>query len=66
MDDYPPQGIHETARRSQRVNNGALSSADSHEIPGQMMEDRKGPFLHVLKIASKMVRQASKDSGGVL
>ena len=58
--------IHETARRSERVNNGALSSADSYKIPGQMMEDGKGPFLRVLKIASEKLRQASKDSGGVL
>ena len=34
--------IHErTARRSERVDNAALSSAVSYEIPGQMM----GPFL---------------------
>ena len=30
--------IHETARRSERVDNAALSSAVSYEIPGQMME----------------------------
>ena len=30
--------IHETARRSERVDNAALSSAVSCEIPGQMME----------------------------
>ena len=30
--------IHETARRSERVDNAALSSAASYEIPGQMME----------------------------
>ena len=29
--------IHETTRRSERVNNAALSSAVSYEIPGQMM-----------------------------
>ena len=29
---------HETARRSERVDNAALSSAASNEIPGQMME----------------------------
>ena len=28
----------ETARRSERVDNAALSSATSYEIPGQMME----------------------------
>ena len=30
--------IHETARRSERVDNAALSSAVSYLIPGQMME----------------------------
>ena len=30
--------IHETPRRSERVDNSALSSPVSHEIPGQMME----------------------------
>ena len=30
--------IHETARRSERVDNAALSSAASYEIPGQMMQ----------------------------
>ena len=30
--------IHETARRSERVDNAALSSAVSYEIPGQMTE----------------------------
>ena len=30
--------IHETARRSERVDNAALLSAVSYEIPGQMME----------------------------
>ena len=30
--------IHETARRSERVDNTALSSAASYKIPGQMME----------------------------
>ena len=30
--------IHETARRSERVDNSALSSPVSHEIPGQMIE----------------------------
>ena len=30
--------IHETARRSERVDNAALSSAASYKIPGQMME----------------------------
>ena len=30
--------IHETARRSERVDNAALSSAASYEIPDQMME----------------------------
>ena len=30
--------IHETARRSERVNYAVLSSAVSYEIPGQMME----------------------------
>ena len=30
--------IHETARQSVRVDNAALSSAASNEIPGQMME----------------------------
>ena len=54
--------MHETARRSERVDNAALSSAASYEIPGQM----KGPFLHVLKIASKILRQVGKGSGGVL
>ena len=34
--------IHETARRSERVDNAALSSAVSYEIPGQMTE---GPFF---------------------
>ena len=57
--------IHETARRSERVDNAASSSAVSCERPGQMME-RARPFLHVLKIASKILRQVSKDSGGVL
>ena len=56
--------IHETAQRSERVDNAALSSAVSYEIPGQML--KKGPFLHVRKIASKILRQVSKDSGGVL
>ena len=43
----PTNLIHETARRSERVDNAALSTAVSYEIPGQMME---GPFLHVLEI----------------
>ena len=30
--------IHETARRSERVDNPAFSSAVSYEIPGHMME----------------------------
>ena len=30
--------IHETARRLERVDNAALSSADLYEIPGQRME----------------------------
>ena len=30
--------IHETARRSERVDNAALSSAVSYEIPSQMIE----------------------------
>ena len=30
--------IHKTARRSERVDNAALSSAASYEIPGQMMK----------------------------
>ena len=30
--------IHETVRRSERVDSAALSSAVSYEIPGQMME----------------------------
>ena len=30
--------IHETALRSERVDNAALLSAVSYEIPGQMME----------------------------
>ena len=34
----PKNVIHETARRSERVDNAALSSAVSYEIPGQMME----------------------------
>ena len=34
----PVNLIHETARRSERVDNAALSSAVSYEIPGQMME----------------------------
>ena len=34
--------IHEIARRSERVDNAALSSAVSYEIPGQMME--RAPF----------------------
>ena len=33
----PTNLIHETARRSERVDNVALSSAVSYEIPGQMM-----------------------------
>ena len=36
--------IHETARRSERVDNAASSSAVSYEIPGQMME-RARPFF---------------------
>ena len=56
--------IHETARRSERVDNAALSSAVSYKIQGQMME--RALFLHVLEIASKILREASKDSGGVL
>ena len=40
--------IHETVRRSERVDNAALSSAVSYEIPDQMIER---PFLHVLEIA---------------
>ena len=56
--------IHETLRRSERVDNAALSSVVSYEIPGQMME--RALFLHVLEIASKILREASKDSGGVL
>ena len=34
--------IHETARRSERVDNAALLSAVSYEIPSQMME--RAPF----------------------
>ena len=34
----PVNLIHETVRRSERVDNAALSSAVSYEIPGQMME----------------------------
>ena len=30
--------IHETARRSERMDNAALSSTVSYEIPGQVME----------------------------
>ena len=40
--------IHETARRSERADNAALSSAASYEIPGQMMERAlygRGPSL---------------------
>ena len=33
----PTNLIHETARRSERVDNVALSSAVSYEIPGQMV-----------------------------
>ena len=33
-----PSVIHEIARRCERVDNAALSSAVSYEIPGQMME----------------------------
>ena len=57
--------IHKTARRSERVDNAASSSAVSYEITVQMME-RARPFLHVLKIASKILRQVSKGNGGVL
>ena len=35
--------IHETARRSERVDNAALSSAVSYEIPGQIMVHKKIP-----------------------
>ena len=34
----PINSIHETARRSETVDNAALSNAASYEIPGQMME----------------------------
>ena len=34
----PIKLIHETVRRSERLDNAALSSAVSYEIPGQMME----------------------------
>ena len=34
----PTNLIHDTARRSERVDTAALSSASSYEIPGQMME----------------------------
>ena len=37
-----PSVIHEIARRSERVDNAALSSAVSYEIPSQMME--RAPF----------------------
>ena len=57
--------INETPLRSERVNNAALSSAASYEIPGQMMETALC-CMHVLKIASKILRQVSKGSGGVL
>ena len=42
------------------MDNAAFSSAVSYEIPGQ--NDGKGPFLHVLKIAIKILRQVSKDT----
>ena len=57
--------IHKTARQSERVDDAALSSAVSYEIPVRP-NDGKGPVLHVLKIASKIRRQVSKDSRGVL
>ena len=56
--------IHETARRSERVDTAALSNAASYEIPGQMMETALF-CMHVLKIASKILGQVSKGSGGV-
>ena len=57
--------IHETAPRSERVDNAALSSAASYEMPGQMLETALF-CMHVLKIASKILRQVSKGNGGVL
>ena len=38
----PINFIHETAQRSERVDDAALSSAASYEIPGP--NDGKGPF----------------------
>ena len=60
----PVNLIPETARRSEREDNAALSSAVSYEIPGQMME--RALFLHVLKVARRILRQVSKGSGDVL
>ena len=38
---WPINLIHETDRRSERVDNAALSSAVSYEIPGQIMVHKK-------------------------
>ena len=55
--------INETAPRSERVDNAALSCKCCF-IRNTGPNDVKGPFLHVLKIASKILtRQVSKDSG---
>ena len=58
--------IHEIVLRSKRVDNEAFSSAVSCVVRNTRPNDGKSPFLDVLKIASKILRQVSKDSGGVL
>ena len=56
--------IHETARRSEILDNAALSSAAS--CVKYQAKCWKGPFLQVPKIASKILSQVIKGIGGVL